>query len=51
MNNHQPFYVICRFIDGFWLKIHVNNGAQRKKVSYFVLFRHIFIIVFVSLSL
>lgn len=50
MNNHQSFYVICRFIGGFWLKIHVNNGMQRKKVSYIVPFRYIFIIVFVSLS-
>ena len=50
MNNHKSFYVICRFIGGFWLKIHVNNGMQRNKVSYIVLFRYIFIIVFVSLS-
>ena len=50
MNNHQSFYVICRFIGSFWLKIHLNNGIQKKKVSYIVPFRYIFIIVFVSLS-
>lgn len=49
MNNHLSFYVIYRLIGAFWLKKYSINGARIKNVLYIVLFRYIFIIVFLSL--
>lgn len=49
MNNHLSFYVIYRLIGAFWLKKYSINDVRIKNVLYMVVFRYIFIIVFISL--
>lgn len=49
MDNHLSFYVNYRFIGALELKNHANITTYINNVIYISIFRHFFIIVFISL--